>query len=385
MAVTFLTGFETRLAAADGGAITGTASISQTQARTGTSALRCNPASGAAGYFAPASNPVVGQFIHFGLYIVTAPSIDRVIAGSSTSAGFMTVRLRSDRKLSVFISTTLIGTSTTALSTGTWYWIGYREKTGTSVDFLQIDGTTEVTGTATVSSAGNGQIGFRLTEASAAEIYIDDLIIDDTGFLASSKVIDLLPISDNGAVTGWACGDGTTTTNLWEAVNNQPPAGVASASETATTNIESLSSVGGTYTANLQSYTTGGVGASDTIIGVQTIIRHGEDIATGTKTGTGGDRTNPTDTGLAFNFGGDAGAHAAEVGLWANVNFGVTTGGALSGITLGTSPTLAVVRPNQARVGCVDYMALRVGWTPGAPPADAPPKSDKIYPQLLAQ
>jgi hypothetical protein len=366
MAVIFLTGFDGRLIELDQDGsvarhvvLSGTAAISTVQHRTGPAALRCNPASGAAGYM-QLQAPSTKGWVHFGLYIATMPSVARVICGASGSGS--NVKLNSTGKLEAFDGSTTRGTTTTTLTTGVWYWIGWRAAAGTTVPLIQIAGTTEVTGT--VAVAPNTNIGLSGTEASAADIYIDDVIVDGAGFLGPSNVGLLLPISDNGTHTGWQAGNGGTT-NLWQGVDNVPPAGLASASETNTSNIESIASTGGTYTANLQTYTTGGVGASDTVIAVQSLIRHGEDIITGTKTGTVGAATNPTITGVGITFGSDLGAHGADPGS----TFWVTAPGTLTtspSVTLGTSPTLAVVRPNEARVGCIDFMGLLVAWTPAA-------------------
>jgi hypothetical protein len=374
MAIRAIRGFE-------GGAIgvdditffSGTASYDTGTVRTGARSIRCNPASGVAGYMT-FTNPARG-FEHFALRIATLPSLARVICGQLNNGS--NVKLNSDGTLEVFDGATSRGSSS-ALSTNTWYWIGWRSSAGTSVDLLQVDGVTVVTGT--VADSGNGQlIGFSGTEASAVDAYIDDYILDDAAFLAPSKVDIALPISDNTRtnVTGGAGG----TTNLWDAVNNTPPAGVASASETNTTNIEFPASLTESYIANLETYTTLGIASGDTVIATRGIIRHGEDIATGTKNGTYVGTTNPTQTdNTAFTFGNDGGAHGAETGLWVTLNGTIV---ASPSVTLGTSPTIQVDRASQTRVGCIDFMGMLVAWTPAAA-ADRVPYSTSM-PQLVAQ
>jgi hypothetical protein len=259
--------------------------------------------------------------------------------------------------------------------------VGVRQVTGTTVVFLQIDGVDEVTGTATVSGFGSG-VGFNNSEASAVDVYIDDIIVDSAGFLAPSNVDIAFPISD-ATVTGVTDANGATT-NLWDAVNNAPPAGVASASEAANPKscVHFTASVTDTYKANLETYTTLGVGASDTVLAVQSVIRHGEDIVTGTKNGTLGAVTNPTiSDSLAFTFGGDAGAHGAEAGLWLTKYGTLTTS---PSVTVGTSPTLTVSRVSESRLGCVDFMGLIVAWTPAAVAASQPTYNEP-YQQLVTQ
>jgi len=361
MAVTFATGLEAQAVSVDfsqaGAALSGTAAYSTAQHRTGAASVRCNPASSAQGFIN--LNGAVAGWWHFGLFVASAPTLDRYIAGNATGVGLM---LTSTSALKFMNANAQVGSTTAALSAG-WHWIGMRTSTGTSVDFLQVDGVAVVTATATVSSPGLGAIGCSASEASAIDIYFDDIIADGAGFIAPSNVDIAFPISDSTrtAVTAGAGG----TTNLWDAVNNTPPAGVASASETNTSNIKFPASVSGTYAANLETYTTLGIGASDTFLGVQSVFRHGEDIATGTKTCNLPTVTNPTfnDAGT-FTFGNDAGAHAAEVGLWVTVLSTFRVGG--TDITLGSSPVIRFDRVSEARVGCIDFMGLLVAWTPAA-------------------
>ena len=357
MAVTGLTSFEARSDSVDSGLIVGTASYSTTTMRTGAASLRCNPASGASGYWSHGTG-ANGSYIHFALNVATLPSVTRLLV-NTIAASTLNVRLTSSGTLGVYNDTTLIGTSSAAFASPGWHWVGVRQLTGTSVVFLQIDGINEVTGTATVTAV-NATIGARGTEASAVDLFIDDVIFDNAGFLAPSKVDLALPISDNTrtGVTGGAGG----TTNLWDAVNNTPPAGVASASETDLTNIRYPASTTEDYIANLETYTTLGIATGDTVLAVRSIVRHGEDIATGTKTMQNcGALTNPTVAGIAETFGADAGAHLAETGNWINTFGTLTTS---PSVTLGTSPTIRASRVAEARVGCIDFMAMAVAWTP---------------------
>jgi hypothetical protein len=366
MTVTGFNGFEAQAAGPDDITLVGTASYSTSTFRSGAASIRCNPASGATGLFAD-TRLVVGRWIHFGLYVATLPSLSRLIFGQPPTANDLNMRLTSTGALEVRVNATVIGTSSAAFATPGWHWVGVRVTSGTSAVFLQIDGVNEVTGTATVTSFGN-QMGCASTEASAIDLFFDDLVVDDTGFLASSKVDIALPISDNTRtnVTGGAGG----TTNLWDAINNTPPTGVASASETDTTNIEYPASLTEDYIANLETYTTLGIAASDTILAVQSVVRHGEDIATGTKNLQNlGALTNPTVAGASVTAGSDGGAHGAEPGLWVTRLGTVTTS---PSVTLGTSPTIRTSRISEARVACIDFMGMSVAWTPVAAAARVP-------------
>jgi hypothetical protein len=360
MAVAAFCGFEGQALKVDGVNVSfiGTAAYDTGTVRTGAASMRANPASGAGGYFSNLAGAVA--YMHFAVRFASLPSVNRVFT-SGVAAGMIHAEITSTGTISVYLNTTLIGTSSTALSTNTWYWIGLRQVTGTSVDFLQIDGVSAVTGTATVTLS-DPSVGFVGTEASAVDAYFDDVIFDDAGLLAPSKVDTALPISDNTRTNVTAGAGGTT--NLWDAVNNTPPAGVASASETNTSNIEYPASLTESYIANLETYTTLGIGASDTVLAVRSIVRHGEDIATGTKNLQNvGALTNPTVGGSSVTAGSDGGAHGAEIGLWVSTFGTLTTS---PSVTLGTSPTIRTSRISEARVACIDFMGMLVAWTPAA-------------------
>ena len=395
MAVTFLTGFESAAALVDGITLTGTAAYSTTQARTGTRSIRCNPASGASGYF-DIGLTGTESYRHFGLYIASMPSVNRVISGLLLSEN-LNVRLNASGYLLLYNNTTLVATSTTTLSTGVWYWIGLRGVTSASpVVWLQVGGVDDAstaTIPSTVSQLGTA-LGVSSTEASAIDIYIDDLIGDDAGFLAPSKVGFLLPISDNYRDTLWTGGSGGTT-NLWEAVNNCPPVG--SATESNTTQIEHAGGAAGTtdqYAANLTTYTNAGVGASDTVIALQGVVVWGEDIATGTKMLSWSVVSNPatgigagsTDVSSGHGSGAVGTYSATGTDYWNESRSAIKTTGLVidTYITLGTSPVMRVSRPETAsRVASVCFMGMYVAWTPYVAPPVSMVVPRRVYPQLI--
>jgi len=367
VAVTFLTGFESAASLVDGIALSGTAAYSTTQARTGTRSIRCNPASGASGYAVSTLSAATGWH-HFGLFVASLPSVTRIIAGGPS--GYNYISLKSDGYLEYHDYTgTLIGTSSVALSTATWYWIGWRSSTtGASVPLLQVDGTTALTAISADGGVVNFKVGLVGTEASAIDLYFDDIIDDNAGFLAPSKVALLLPISDNARTTLWTGGSGGTT-NLYDAVNNTPPVG--SATESDTTQIEHAGGAAGTtdaYDANMTTYTTAGVGASDTVIALRGVIAWGEDIATGTKLLSWSGVSNPSWTGessidVSTGHGsGAVGTYGTGTDYWNERQSAVVTS---PSVTLGTSPVMRVVRPETAsRVASVCFMGMYVAWTP---------------------
>ena len=377
MAVIFLTGFEAA-SLVDNITLNGTAAYSTTQARTGTQSIRCNPASGASGYF-DIGLTGTQNYRHFGLYIASMPSANRVISGRLLSEN-LNVRLNASGYLLLYNNTTLVATSTTTLSTGVWYWIGLRGVTSASpVVWLQVDGVDDAstaTIPSTVSQLGTA-LGVSSTEASAIDIYIDDLIGDGAGFLAPSKVALLLPISDFYRDTEWTGGSGGTT-NLYDAVNNTPPVG--SATESDTTQIEHAGGVSGNYIPNLTTYSTAGVGSSDTIIAVQGIVVWGEDIATGTKYCSFYGNSNPTgwsgDSNVDVSTGhgsGAVGTYSTGTDYWNERRSAVITTNLVIGtdIVLANSPRFNINRAGlETRVVSCCFMGMYVAWTPASGPTE---------------
>ena len=387
MAVTFLCGFASQAPLIERVTLTGSCSMYSGNGRTGTGYVVAYPASGVSGYL---TLGVASSYQHFGMQADILPSIDRLVFGA-ISAGTINVRLTSAGALAVYLNTTLIGTSSAAFASVGWHWVGIRQVTGTNVAFLQIDGVDAVTGTATVT-ATSAIVGASGTEASMVQVEIDDVIGDGAGFLAPSRVALLLPISDYYRTALWTGGSGGTT-NLYDAVNNTPPIGMASESDLS--QIEHAGGAAGTtdyYAASLTTYTDAGVGSSDTVIALQGVVVWGEDIATGTKILSWSTYLNP---GAAIGVGfvdvstghgsGAVGTYSTGTDYWNESRFLATSG--YGTLTFGSSPVMRVDRPETAsRVASVCFMGLYVAWTPYvAPPAAGPPIQPKVYPQILVQ
>ncbi len=273
--------------------------------------------------------------------------------------------------------------SAATLSTGTWYRFEIQIVCGattfTSAE-LRLDGTTVASdgATAHVWASGQFRVGWLVTGAGTNKVlYIDDVAInDDTGSSQTSwcgdgKVVLLVPISDNARDAKWTGGAGGTT-NLWDAVNNTPPAGLVSASATNTSQIEHAGTAAGTtdkYDANLTTYTTAGIASGDTINLVQWLESCGEDIATGTKLLDFEVLSNPT---IASPGNVTAGLDVGAVGTYPT-NWDATNKPASShkgpityspSVTLGTSPVMRVRRPETAaRVASVCFMGMYVDYT----------------------
>ena len=359
MAVTFATGFEAQDAVTDtGNTFSGTAAYSTAQYRTGAASLRCNPASGVSGNAVYTGTSV--SYPHFGLYVASLPTLNRYIAGTSI-VGYMNLQLTSAGALAIYSGTTLIGTSSTKFASPGWHWVGIRNVTGTSVVFLQIDGVNEVTATGTVTTPSSCYLGVFGTEASAIDLYLDDVIFDSAGFLAPSSVGMAVPISDNAGGTGWTLGTGTALGgNGYKAVANKPPIGVADL--TAGSDVKQIrnatANANVNYDANLQTYATAAP------------------VVTTAKQGTVGVASNPVITNIALAAGGTSGAFWSGVAGGAyptgwKVSMGTLT--LAPSVTLGSSPVMRITQVTSSTlIAVVCFMGLLVVWTPVSVPYTNP-------------
>lgn len=374
MARVAICGFEINSLAVQGpdGQATGTGcSIVTTNARSGTYCARIVASGSVANYidlpYTTGNGAAISnQWARIYILMETLPtSISRAILGNPAGSNLF-VKINTDGTLTLLQGpSTVIGTSTTAL-TDTTRWYRIEIKCSTSPE-LRIDGTVEISGTST-SSAMNATIGAHETGVADSYIaYFDDWAVDDTTYPGDSVIKLLLPTSDHSRLN-WTAGAGGTT-SLFDAVDNIPPVGVASASETNTSNVESNSSTGtATYEADLPTYASIGINTGE-IKTLRSVIVHGEDIATGTKTASAL-LQNPF-VGLGtFTFGGDAGAHGAySGGLWKVAE------------TFQDSPTPSMVAANwiqvkktdtTTRVGCICFMGLYVEYIPTVVAAPIP-------------
>lgn len=374
MAVTFICGLDVGHSAVDCGAaggFVGTGITYQTASPRGSWSqryLRIGPSGGAASYAVASIGGAApgGQRVGFGIKVVSLPaSLARGIAGSFGAGSTTGLKLNTDGTVSIYSGGTLVGTSSTAINDGAWHWIDYMCVSSGAVPVLAIDGVAQVT--STMASGGTPEyLGATDTALEGSMIVeYDDWIIGNNGsFYGDTRVRWLAPVSDN-TVTNWRRGGGATVTGLYIPVSTLPPPGVASGSETDNTNIECASNTGtAAYRANLESYATAGITASDTILAVLAAIHHGEDITTGTKAGSWQVVSNPAIAGGAFNFGNDLGAHGpadmtASDQWWSASGLSTSVGS----LTLATSPVIEVVKTNTTtRVTCVDAMGMYVAW-----------------------
>ncbi|MFK0124886.1 hypothetical protein ACIQSP_16415 [Streptomyces nigra] len=289
MARLWTCGFELQSATAgvEFSIVNGAPTISTTVHRAGAAALRSNPTAGTQ-YAEHQIDPgTVKRTLHrFYLRIGSLPSADCNIYGIGQSGYFPgLVRLTTTGALTLrdgFTSTNL-GTPSAPLVTGRWYRVelDYTDTAGTAGSVTgafkgYLDG---VLFADTLCSNINGWSRIRagVQSAATADIYIDDIAVNDTtgsvqnGLPGPGSVVHLRPDSA-GDAAGWATTVGGTAN--WQRVSETTP-------DDATT--YNATTAAGTTAAddfNLGSSAAAGIGANDSITLVQVGGRIGSDAAT---------------------------------------------------------------------------------------------------------
>lgn len=305
------------------------------------------------------------------------------IAAALGSNG-LSARLTTGGKLQLFnnLSGLQVGSDSAAtIATGTWYRIEISVTISAAPQLtageLRLDGAT----VATVSGLTHTiptQVVSGWTSAPGANkvCYVDDVALNDNSganqntWPGDGRIVLLKPISDSAVGASWT-DDAAGTTNIWDAVTNTPPAGIAdTTSGSGLHQIRNAGSNSSSYDANLTSYTTAGVGATDTVNVLVPLTATGAPVVTGAKTGSLGIASNPTIANIAFVHGGTAAANfwsGAAAGTYlTNWKWEVGTVTYAPSVTLGTSPVarVTITGGTAARIAMVCAMFMYVDYTP---------------------
>jgi hypothetical protein len=178
-------------------------------------------------------------------------------------------------------------------------------------------------------------------------------------WVGDHAVACLLSTADS-ADGNWTDGAGGTA-SIFEAVNNVPPTGVSTATSGATNQAENASSsVPSSLDVTMQSYTAAGIGASDTINALYTVIEAGSSSTTGSDTMTHELVSNPA---VAAN-----GTNSVDIvaGTYpTNWNRGQGTITEQPSVTKGTAPVMRVTKTGAVtRVHTVCFMGIMVSYSP---------------------
>lgn len=148
-------------------------------------------------------------------------------------------------------------------------------------------------------------------------LYMDDVVCYNSALPAvlGDYALHLFQIMGDSAVGGWRQPDGTTATNLFDVINQYPPPGNTSNSNSIGGHLENaVSSAADNYDANCYPYNDA-VPAGETILAVQAICNDAQGVSTGSpKAGALLISANPAQAEQSFDFGlpnGSAGSTSA--------------------------------------------------------------------------
>lgn len=328
------------------------------------------------------------RFYYFsGALPAAATSIAGVYSGSSdgvTGTARQFVRLNTNGTVIARVSGVDLATSTNALTAdSTWHRfdvdVGYNAGAGIRIS---------VDGTVWVSDASAAIfLGTTLGTLAPTSCFIDDIVCYDSALPATLNgysVSLLKPVSDS-AIGGWTGGAGGTT-NLWGAVDNVPPVGVGTASDTNTSQIHNgVSSTTDNYDATCAAYTSiTGLTASSQVLAVQSIVNDAQEVTTGSpKAGAVVIASNPTgQTERSFDYGipnGTTGSTAAAAVGTFPTGWGTHVGPVTENptITVSSGPVARVgKRVATTRVVAADFLGVYVMWET-ATTTKAPPMSTR--------
>lgn len=271
---------------------------------------------------------------------------------------------------------TIVATSS-ALSLNTWHVLELAVRVGSgAVDYVGARINSVLLGEANNVSITDtlGSPAFSIGGATATagmDVWHDDVAINDStgtdqnSWPGNGQIAILLPVSDN-AIGSWRTGNNALL-NLWDALDNRPPIGVAAANETATSNIENSSSAVLTphYDGNMTTYTAAGLTVNHTVRVVQAVTVHGAEGAN--KTGSTAILSNPASAVATF---GTAPAH----GIYPT-NWYVTRTVPLynPSVALGTAPVARVTKTDTAAASvlCAAFLGILVEYVNQPPTVDA--------------
>lgn len=297
-------------------------------------------------------------------------------------------RINTDGSAQVYGTLGGLTAASAALSNSAWHTVEIRCKTTDTISgsvTLIVNGVTAGTGTCTWNTQAATSFSATI-QASNIVYYLDDMVADALGTTGTPVAIPnarvaLLVATSDFFNNNWTGGVGGTT-NLWNAVDNVPPAGTAT--ETDLTQIECASNTGtANYIANLTTWSAAGVANNDSVFSFLAWACHGEDVSTGTKTGVfrlyengvGGSGSD-----VAFNFGDDVGALGTYPATWRWVSAAIHeygTGSGVLGSTMSQTPKLRIGKTDTGtRVASACFMGGYLEYRPASlapPPARRSP------------
>lgn len=287
------------------GTATGTVTRDTTIKRSGAASRKCDTGAGNALAYSQynwvnqdlTTSPGVGWYwrIYFRVPSLPSSSSNMFLRFATADAGTVCgARLTTGGKVQLVDNTvTPVGSdSAETVVVDQWYMAELYGKCSTGANDeigLRLNGTLVASATGlTISDVGidRGYTGWSQVPGANKIIYVDDMALNDDWGLNNNSwpgqgsVIYLNATADSAVGGSWTAGAGATT-NLFEAVNNDPPSGVASASATNTSQIknESAGDTTGNYDCTMETYTAAGLPSTAIIRFVQALATHGRQTA----------------------------------------------------------------------------------------------------------
>ena len=305
------------------------------------------------------------------VYVTALPEGNMDIASFSDGAGdAISLKVTAAGLLRLDSGATWNVSTTGAVTVGAWNDIQIRLRRSTSDSLHEIvlngETVTDTTNDTSTSNINGIKLGHGGGGILANTIYFDDVAVNNLSGGSENTYPDkdgkcdiLLPVSDN-SIGDWTAGAGATS-NLFDALDNTPPLGVATGSETNTTNVRYVTGASADLDINVETYSSIGIASIDTIKFVEALVRHGEVSGSLTKGGTLTTVSDPAQgSSDTFNYGNDLGTHEDEIGSWR------TKRGAIQyspSVTIGNNPVLRVGVSSGNDVD-VDFLGLLVEWVP---------------------
>jgi len=387
MARLYSSGFENGHVQAEDMTATGSPTFDTTTFRSGARALRTNPSAAAHYVQRVVHADTAGKtwFVRCFINIATAPSATvAVLEIRDSSTAIMAIRMTNGLNLQLWDSANglQLGSNSSALSTGTWYRVEITYAGGTGVSSARIDGTQFASGTGSVSGIGILRVG--VTAATTADLYFDDLAVNDSvgtdqaSWPGEGKIVYLRPSSDPGTSSANWKKPGGDTTNRHTSVDNIPPVYETYDSTSASAEdylSNAVSGAGAALELDTNTYTSAGIGGSDTITLVRPMAGTGSSSATDTA-GKLGAASNPAITVLSFT-AFDNGVASSTATTWPRQEGTVAYN---PSVTLGSACRLRVEKTTATtRVAIVNMLALLVEYVPAAGGTDyAQPVDDTL-------
>jgi hypothetical protein len=315
------------------------------------------------------------------IYIPSAsgyPSISSAIMRFTNAASFIcSLYLTTTGTLQLWdnADSAQVGSDSAVLAQDTWHRVEIHILVDTSTTGTleaKLNGTTFAS---TTSGNAGSQLpaallfGWRVDPGTSEVIFFDDLALNDsTGsvnntWVGDNKVYALWPTADS-ALGNWTDGNAGTT-NIFGSVDNIPPAGEAASGTTAASQVENATSAAGSnFDATMTTYTAAGIGSTDLITALYTVIEAGNSSGTGSDTLNQEVVSNPAIAATSSSCDILAGVYPSA---WIRTTGTMTENPT---VTKGTAPVMRITK-NVAttRRNCCCLMAMSVAVLPNGSPA----------------